>query len=78
MINLNVGSLNCRGSNNIEKRTLLFNNLQNSQLTIICLQETKLSPLDSNKIKTKWHNQKILINSVPGGRSGTIIMFNSQ
>ena len=56
-LNIGTGSLNCRELNDIHRRKFLFDNLQNSNFTIICLEETKLSPVDDNRIKKEWHNQ---------------------
>ena len=79
LINLCVGSLNCRGLNDKNKRRHLFDFLKNSKFSIICLQETKTSILDDEIIRKEWYNNKILINSVcSGGSSGTMILFNSM
>ena len=79
LVKLNVGSLNCRGLNDTNKRRILFDFLKNSHLSIICLQETKTNVLDEETIRNEWHNNKILINSVcSGGKSGTMILINSM
>ncbi len=77
-INLKIGTLNVRGLNSLEKRTVLFDDLKTSDFTIICLQETKLSPTIHDQVKTEWHNQKVIFNSIPGAKSGTMILINSH
>ena len=47
-VNLKIGSLNCRGLNDHNKRQLLFSKFKQSDCTIICLQETKLHPEDES------------------------------
>ena len=49
-VNLKLGMLNCRGINNTEKRLAIFKGLQESDLTIVMLQETKLHPEDEFRI----------------------------
>ena len=75
--NLKIGTINCRGLNDHAKRTAIFEVLKNSKLSIIFLQETKLNPFKHSKIEHEWHNKNILLNSIPGGKSGTAILFNS-
>ena len=77
LCNITIGSLNCRGLNDKAKRIELFNFLKCSKLTFIFLQETKLNPLRHNEYRKEWHNSNMVLNSIPGGRSGTALLINS-
>ena len=77
-VNLKIGSLNCRGLNDHNKRQLLFSKFKQSDCTIICLQETKLHPEDESTYVNEWDNGPSFFNSVSGGRSGTAILVNTR
>ena len=76
--NIKVASFNCRGLNDKHKRTLVFEYFMNSVFTIICLQETKLKPEKEFSYVNEWKNGPAFFNSVPGGKSGTAILFNTK
>ena len=77
-VNFKIGSLNCRGLNDNVKRQAIFEQLGNSDLTILCLQETKLSPELEFRYQSEWVNGPSFFNSVKGGKSGTAILFNTR
>ena len=77
-VNIKVGSLNCRGLNNHLKRHAIFKKLKDSDLTFICLQETKLSPEEEFCYKTEWEKGPCFFNSIKGSKSGTAILFNTK
>ena len=76
-INIKVGSQNCRGLNDESKRKSLFESFENSGLTILLLQETKLDPTQHLKIYKEWTKGPIFLNSVFGKRAGTAVLFNT-
>ena len=73
---LRVGSLNCQGLNDFYKRTTIFQSLENSDLSVIFLQETKLKPELEYKYKREWGGESIF-NSTIGSKSGTAILINN-
>ena len=76
--NIKVASFNCRGLNDKNKRAIVFDYFMNSDLTIICLQETKLKPEKEFVYVNEWKNGPSFFNSVPGGKSGTAILLNTR
>ena len=77
LVNFKVGSLNCRGINDVSKRKILFDEFEESNLTVILLQETKLDPSQHLEISNEWTKGPILLNSVFGKKAGTAILFNT-
>ena len=74
---LKIASFNVQGINDYFERISLFNYLKSTDLSIICLQETKLKPENELDYIREWHNNHCIFNSCPGGKSGTTILFNS-
>jgi len=72
---LRVGTLNCQGLNDYYKRMAVFDMLQNSDLSIIFIQETKLKPDYHYKYSMEWTGGESIFNSVLGGKSGTAILL---
>ena len=52
--NIKVATFNCRGLNDTAKRAAIFEYFMNSDVTIICLQETKLSPEKEMNYVREW------------------------
>ena len=77
-LNIKIASLNCRGLNDDIKRDLLFDKFKNSDITIFCLQETKLNPKNELKYSNEWNKGPSFFNSIKGGKSGTAILFNTK
>ena len=77
-VNLKIASLNCRGLNEKSKRILFFENFAKSDYSIICLQETKLKPEKELLYMKEWESGPSFFNSVPGGKSGTAILINTN
>ena len=77
-LNVKIASLNCRGLNNNVKRNLLFQKFKQSDITIFCLQETKLNPDQEISYMNEWESGPSFFNSVKGGKCGTAILFNTQ
>ena len=77
-VNLKVGSLNCRSLNDRVKRLSIFDQIANSDLTVVCLQETKLSPEKEKYYCDEWDRGPSFFNSVKGGKCGTAILFNTR
>jgi len=77
---LRFASLNVRGMNDKNKRLAIFDYFQNSNFSIIMLQETKTSAVNENEIRRDWYNQKVIINSTPSYHSsgGCMILFNKM
>ena len=50
-----VVSLNCKGLNNSEKRSNIFNILKNHHADIICLQETNIDSNLASILAKYWH-----------------------
>ena len=76
--NIKVATFNCRGLNDTPKRVAIFDYFMNSDVTIICLQETKLSPEKEMNYVREWTKGPSFFNSVHGGKSGTAILFNTM
>ena len=76
-INVKIASFNCRGLNDNIKRNLLFDKFKQSDITLFCLQETKLDPKKEINYMTEWDKGPSFFNSV-GGKSGTAILFNTK
>lgn len=68
-----------RGLNDRNKRLAVFNHFQNSNFSIICLQETKTTSAIENQIRKEWYNHNIIINSTPSSSpsGGCMILVNS-
>ena len=62
-LNIKIASLNCRGLNDDIKRDLLFDKFKNSDITIFCLQETKLNPKNEFKYSNEWNKGPSFYNS---------------
>ena len=77
-VNLKIGSLNCRGLNDRLKRMAIFDQIRNSDLTIVMLQETKLCPENEMRYQSEWDKGPSFFNSIKGGKSGTAILFNTK
>ena len=75
--NIKIASFNCRGLNEKSKRSLIFERFMNSDLTIICLQETKLKPEKELMYTREWKKGPSFFNSIPGGKSGTAVLVNT-
>ena len=75
--NIKIASFNCRGLNDQNKRSLVFEHFMNTDLTIICLQETKLKPEKEFLYTQEWKKGPAFFNSISGGKSGTAILFNT-
>ena len=75
--NIKVASFNCRGLNDKYKRAAIFEYFANSDATVICLQETKLSPDKELIYSHEWNRGPSFFNSIKGGKSGTAILFNT-
>ena len=74
---LKVGSFNCQGLNDFYKRKAIFNFFKESDLAIICLQETKLHREFESQYVKEWHNHNCIFNSTSGGgKGGTAILIN--
>ena len=66
---LKIGTFNCQGINDYYTRRSLFDFFENSNLSIIFLQETKLKPENINEYTREWHNKNCIFNSIPGGKN---------
>ena len=77
-VNIKIASFNCRGINDELKRAFIFDMFRNSDISIICLQETKLKCEKEFLYKNEWGTTPAFFNSVRGGRSGTAILFNTN
>lgn len=75
--NIKVATFNCRGLNDHVKRTAVFEFFMNSDITIVCLQETKLNPDKEIMYTREWTKGPSFFNSIRGGKSGTAILFNT-
>ena len=75
---IRVGSFNCQGMNDYYTRMTIFNELKQSNLEIICLQETKLKPEFENQYIKEWHNSKCIFNCTTGQKHGTAILINVE
>ena len=53
MVNISISSLNCRGLNNGNKRTKIFNSVRNKE--VIFLQETYITNQKANTWKSDWN-----------------------
>ena len=73
---LKIGSLNCQGINDYYERMALFDNLKNSGLSVVFLQETRLRPEMEKMYIQEWHNRSCIFNSTIGAKSGTTILVN--
>ena len=73
---LNIGSLNCRGLNEFYKRSSLFQELKDSELDVVFLQETKLKPELARQYEREWGGEAIF-NSTFGSKSGTAILISN-
>ena len=77
-LNVKIATLNCRGLNDDIKRNLLFQKFRQSDITIFCLQETKLNPDKEFQYMNEWDKGPSFFNSVKGGKCGTAILFNTK
>ena len=77
-VNLKIATLNCRGINDPSKRKLLFDDFEQSDFTIILLQETKLDPSQHFDICKEWSKGPLFLNSVFGKKCGTAVLFNTH
>ena len=57
---IRVGSANCRGLQEIKKRTDVLEYMKNSKVNIICLQDTHWVDSDYTYIKQIWNDELIL------------------
>jgi len=53
-MNLKILSWNVRGLNDFQKRLIVKNLLREWKCDVVCLQETKLSPLDRQMVCSLW------------------------
>ena len=53
-LNVKIATLNCRGLNDDIKRNLLFQKFRQSDITIFCLQETKLNLDKEFQYMNEW------------------------
>jgi len=72
---LRIGTLNCQGLNDKYKRMAVFDMFQNSDLSIVFLQETKLKPDCHYQYSEEWAWGESIFNSICGGKSGTAILL---
>ena len=72
---LRIGTLNCQGLNDKYKRMAIFDMFQNSDLSIVFLQETKLKPDCHYQYSEEWTQGESIFNSIFGGKSGTAILL---
>ena len=77
-LNVKIASLNVRGICDDIKRKLLFDKFKESDITIFCLQETKLDPKKEFDYLNEWTYGPSFFNSVRGGKCGTAILFNTK
>ena len=63
---LKIGTYNCQGLNDFYVRQALFEFFENSNLSIIFLQETKLKPENEEQYTNEWHNKNCIFNSISG------------
>ena len=78
MLDWKVLDWNVRGLK--DKRLLVYNKIDESQCTIICLQETKCETFDHSFIRTfcpKRFDRFVFSPSV-GGSGGIIVLWNSS
>ena len=71
---------NVRGLNDKDKRVIVYNKIDESQCSIICLQETKCETFDHSFIRTfcpKIFDRFVFSPSV-GASGGIIVIWNSS
>ena len=70
--NIKIASFNCKGLNDKRKRTSIFDYFMKSDITIVCLQETKLNPSKEFSCVSEWKKGPAFFNSVPGVRAALL------
>jgi exonuclease III len=71
---------NVRGLNDMDKRLLVYNKIEESQCAIICLQETKRQDFDHSFIRSFCPKRfdHFVFSPSDGASGGLIVLWNSS